>query len=490
LNYFKAILFIFFYSFVESQETLQVEEIRSLIKESMELYIPNSNLTKNQEKLLKQKNKEKIEQELILLDSLNIVIFGDVYDKVNSIFENIKNSNKQIPAKSKLVILKSTDFNAFTMGDNVVFVHVGLLYQLKNDEEIAFVLSHELAHNILKHVDKALVDYVLFQTNDTINSEIKSISKQKYGKTTAYNQLLTPRILENREKSRLNEFDADSLGIVFTKNAGYNIEKAVVALKKMEDVSLNKSSKLDIQSVFKLTNDSPILVKYDKYKYSNSLGAFDLEAENELKKYLSTHPYEKDRLYKIVKFQEIDTLKKTLETEGNNTYYQAVSQLMINSSLKEKNISMSIYYLIKHVEIYPLDIEMKKNLIITLNSLSFLKEIRKSGKFLNLESNFLPEEVNKLSNLLRGLTPQECSILSESIKSSFDLEVLNSSPSTAFIKLFTYSTNQDSTSFENLWASSKSDIYASSFGWMLKEFESFLYFKNEKVYKFLKINKK
>jgi predicted Zn-dependent protease len=42
--------------------------------------------------------------------------------------------------------------NAYADGENIV-VYKGMMDFFKNDEEIALVFSHELAHNSMKHID-------------------------------------------------------------------------------------------------------------------------------------------------------------------------------------------------------------------------------------------------------------------------------------------------------------------------------------------------
>ncbi len=82
-----------------------------------------------------------------MLNSNSIIASGELYIKVSLIFNQIVRLNPEIPRDTRLVLYRSNDFNAFTMGDNIIFVHIGLLSDLKNEAQIALVLCHDIAHN-------------------------------------------------------------------------------------------------------------------------------------------------------------------------------------------------------------------------------------------------------------------------------------------------------------------------------------------------------
>lgn len=53
--------------------------------------------------------------------------------------------------KYDISIIKNEVFNAYTVAGGKIFIHTGLLDNLQNEDELAFVIAHELAHNELKH---------------------------------------------------------------------------------------------------------------------------------------------------------------------------------------------------------------------------------------------------------------------------------------------------------------------------------------------------
>ncbi|CAD5115823.1 DgyrCDS4763 [Dimorphilus gyrociliatus] len=77
------------------------------------------------------------------------------YDKVISIANTIINRNQDIPLlrnqKWKIYITKSPDVNAMVLPNGNIFVEGGLIDLVGYGDELAFVLSHEIAHAVLKH---------------------------------------------------------------------------------------------------------------------------------------------------------------------------------------------------------------------------------------------------------------------------------------------------------------------------------------------------
>ena len=130
----KSIFFFFLIvsNWSWSQDSLSLEIKISAIKDQLiaekKQFIANPVLSKKQNELLKERHEQKIDKELTLLNSSLILMEGPMFEKVNGAFQQILKANPSIPQNTQLVIYKSTVFNAFTMGDHVVFVHLGLLY--------------------------------------------------------------------------------------------------------------------------------------------------------------------------------------------------------------------------------------------------------------------------------------------------------------------------------------------------------------------------
>lgn len=462
-----------------SQDSLSNDLKISAVKEQLlaekKLFVSNPVLSKKQNDLLQEKHEQKIDKELMLLNSSLILMEGPMFEKVNATFQQILKANPSIPQNTQLVIYKSTVFNAFTMGDHVVFVHLGLLYSLKNDSEIALVLAHEIAHNTLKHVEKSMIESVKYETNDSIKREIKTILKDEYGRSSALNELLVPRLMESREVSRNHEFSADSLGLIYIKKAQFNIPTALSMFEAMEDHTHNWSEPFDLVTCLKLDKFPNLAQKATEYAAEGSLGSFD-EEEDE-KPYLATHPYDRDRFVRLAKMEKLDTLLehyKRQENESRNTELQLISSEILKTSLQKQNLTLAFYYACKHIEHFPKDDFGYEILTTTLKSLAFFKERRTVGKYIMRQNPNQPEDLDRTCAFIYSLSPTDC----QNLAKEYSKMVVNSSTNSSYvsiIQLFEFMDTKKFDNFEALWLSTKPDIKKNNIYWILKEVETHLY---------------
>jgi Zn-dependent protease with chaperone function len=74
---------------------------------------------------------------------------GPLYDRSRKILDRLL-PPYLAPADVRLYVVDNRDWNAFAMANFAIFVHSGLLADM-NDDEVAIVLGHELAHATLEH---------------------------------------------------------------------------------------------------------------------------------------------------------------------------------------------------------------------------------------------------------------------------------------------------------------------------------------------------
>lgn len=81
----------------------------------------------------------------------------DVLNAVDSIVTHICNANRIDRKKIKIHILNKDEINAFALPNGHLIVYSGLIMNSDNQEELAGVICHEIAHIELNHVMKKLV---------------------------------------------------------------------------------------------------------------------------------------------------------------------------------------------------------------------------------------------------------------------------------------------------------------------------------------------
>jgi len=111
--------------------------------------------------------------------------------------------------------------NAYADGKNVV-IYSGLIDFAKSDDEVALILGHELAHNMMLHVPKAYINtsigYIVGHILDTAAGALI------FGNTLSPNvgKIVGAR-LGSRFESQGFESEADYVGIYLTARAQYDV---------------------------------------------------------------------------------------------------------------------------------------------------------------------------------------------------------------------------------------------------------------------------
>lgn len=124
--------------------------------------------------------------------------------------------------------------NAFVLPGGKVFVYSGLFRYVANDNELAVVLGHEIAHALRSHgiqrmqrqQEAGLVGAVL-----QVGMHVAGVDHQTAREVNQiYNQTATLGYL--RPYSRKNESEADALGLFLMAKAGYDPRAALSFWKK------------------------------------------------------------------------------------------------------------------------------------------------------------------------------------------------------------------------------------------------------------------
>ena len=128
------------------------------------------------------------------------IIYGT---EMNEYLDNIKDkllvNYPQLQLNIHIYILQSSIVNAYSLPDGTVLVTMGLLAQVTNEAELAFVLAHEIAHYSERHG----------KDDD---------SKTKKGDVVS-------RYMRNQKYSREQEFTADRVGLLtFYKDTPYSYD--------------------------------------------------------------------------------------------------------------------------------------------------------------------------------------------------------------------------------------------------------------------------
>jgi len=146
------------------------------------------------------------------------VLFGDTVTKyVNEIADEILKDETELRKKLRFYCIKTTEVNAFTTNQGIVFISLGLLSKLENEAQLAYVLCHEIIHFKNKHVINT------FMKNDEL------FSSNKQGKISNFEKL---KLISSYSKDL--ETEADTAGYALFRKSKYSKIEAYNSLKVLQ----------------------------------------------------------------------------------------------------------------------------------------------------------------------------------------------------------------------------------------------------------------
>lgn len=130
----------------------------------------------------------------------------------------------------------SNQVNAFAMADGTIRIYSGLM-DMMDDEELLFVVGHEMGHVVKKHIKKKIMlAYAASAARKAVASQgnlAGDIARSGLGGLV--------QVLLNAQFSQEEERQADDYGIFYLKEKGVRINAAVSALKKLATLGNNHS---------------------------------------------------------------------------------------------------------------------------------------------------------------------------------------------------------------------------------------------------------
>lgn len=169
-------------------------------------------------------------------------------------------------------LVNSKEVNAWCMPGGKVVVYSAILPVTKDDAGLAVVLGHEIAHAVAGHGNERMSQQMLAQYGgmalDTVMrekpAETRAMWNQVFGVGAQYGALLP--------FSRLQESEADHLGLIFMAMAGYDPRQAPEFWKRMASLGGQKPPEImsthpsDETRIKKINDEMPEALTYYKAK--------------------------------------------------------------------------------------------------------------------------------------------------------------------------------------------------------------------------------
>jgi len=149
----------------------------------------------------------------------NVTITNRGQSKIEKIGNKLISYVDRSAIRYKFRVIETDEINAFAIAGGNVYVTTALLDFIDNEDQLAFVIGHEIGHIDRKHSSLMIQALALAYSIGGTDAEMIA--------GIAYNILTTPF-------TKYQEYDADQAGAYFSHNAGYD---AYASLKFFDKLS-------------------------------------------------------------------------------------------------------------------------------------------------------------------------------------------------------------------------------------------------------------
>ena len=162
-------------------------------------------------------------------------VINNTYDarRVKAIGAKIAAAANRPDFKWEFNLVQNDAMNAYCLPGGKVVVYTGILKAAKNDAQLATVMSHEVAHALARHGAERMSSAKVQQGIQLIGNVVLSSTAPQY--RNVFNQAygVGSQLGVMLPYGRLQESEADEIGIYLMVKAGYNPYEALNFWKNM-----------------------------------------------------------------------------------------------------------------------------------------------------------------------------------------------------------------------------------------------------------------
>jgi len=289
-----------------------------------------------------------------LLMSGNMLINDPLTRYVNKVADELLKNNPPLRQQLHIYVTKSPDVNAYAFDKGFIFINVGLLAQLENEAQLAYILAHEITHILKKHSTTQYIENIRLDngTSDYERGthEERSLAKYRFSKE--------------------NETEADMDGLNMLKQTNYSI-KAVNGAFDVLQYSYLPFELVDFKKSF--FEDKCLILPDTFYLKKTS----EIKANDDYDDTKSTHPNIRKRRSQIepdLKISDESGRKKYLVSEEDFKIIRETARFeTCRLYLIERDYMNAIYAAYILLEKYPNNLYLKKIVSTALYNVSVNK---------------------------------------------------------------------------------------------------------------------
>jgi len=205
-------------------------------------FYPESKLNAQAAQIFEKiKQKEKLSKDIKSL-SLIKEIGKKMKESINEYFYQQKLDDPTSNFNWEFILIENKNIrNAFCMPGGKIAVFTGILDVTKNENGLAAIMGHEIAHAVAKHSLERQSRALLLQGTTTIIDIFSGGKISQINRTTRMDTVgLIQQLGIMNPFNRKQESEADYLGLIFSSLAGYDIREAPKIWQRMQTYNKGK----------------------------------------------------------------------------------------------------------------------------------------------------------------------------------------------------------------------------------------------------------
>ena len=204
--------------------------------------IPESKLNAQAARMYEKiKEKEKLSDDVKSLDQIK-EIGKKMENSINTYFDKKNLPDPTLNFQWEYILIDNKKIkNAWCMPGGKIAFYTGMLEITKNEDGLAAVMGHEVAHAVAKHSVERASRGVVLQTGTKLLDVLSGGKLSQVNRTTGMDTVgLLSKIGIMNPFTRKQESEADYLGLIFSSLSGYDIRETTKIWERMKEANKGK----------------------------------------------------------------------------------------------------------------------------------------------------------------------------------------------------------------------------------------------------------
>ena len=410
----------------------------------------STDFSKNDESRNFKNSMEGIKKQIYSITEDSALMHNDVITNyLRKMTQHIKDNNIVLKdRKLQVFTYRTSNCNASSYGNGIIFFNLNLLASFKSEASVAFILCHEISHDLKGHLVREVSRNYKIVNDPLVKRQYALAKHQQFNKYKSYENYVAITLQKINSKNREDEVQADSLGLILYRNAGYDLKYAYETIERLDSMdNLQYSGKIDYPKYFS-SDAQPFKNSWlEPEEQEETIGGGNLENA----KYpdsLKTHPDCKYRL-KMLQTMNIPFTPAKTGVSGFDSVKTIAEFEMLKVYIEDSELSKGFYNCLHLLGRYPGNQYIKANVVEYLYDVYTLKKNHYLSTMVDTPDPKYIAAYNEILYFLNNVSPDACrTMMTEFFRANFNESI--SDPYVAYVYLLVKSIDKSTESKETM----------------------------------------